>query len=261
MTRADAEPDVVGLVTRRFGVLDRLDGERTDKATLAEDLSVSRSTVDRALRELEGAGFVTRADGEYTASATGRLAARSYREFVGSVEALRDAAPVLAALPPEAPVSLDLLRGATVRLAEPPTPFRPVERLTDLVTDATEFRGLSAAVTAPETVERISAAAVEGDLRVEMVLADHVADQLRATHPEVVRAAGGGAAFDLYETDTVPFGLAVAHDDGDAHAVLAAYGPDSELRGIVVNDAPAAVDWADAVFEEYRATATPLRPP
>jgi len=254
MTRTDAEPDVIDLVTRRVDTLERLDGAVADKAALAADLSVSRSTVDRALRELEGAGFVTRVDGGYTVSASGRLAVRSYREFVDALDAVGDAGPLLAELPADAPISLDAVRGGTVHRSQPPTPYRPVERLTELVTAADEFRGLVAAVTTPESVERVAAALLDGDVRAEIVLASRVADHLRSSYPDVVGDAAA-TGVDVYETEALPFGLALTRD-GDAERVaVAVYGPESELRGIVVNDSPAAVEWGEATFERYRRAA------
>ncbi|WP_121820296.1 helix-turn-helix transcriptional regulator [Halostella salina] len=254
MARTDVEPDVIDLVTRRVETLERLDGAVADKGTLAADLSVSRSTVDRALRELEGAGFVTRVDGGYTVSASGRLAVRSYREFVDALDAVDEAGPLLAELPADAPITLDAVRGGTVHRAQPPTPYRPVERLTELVTAADEFRGLAAAVTAPESVERIAAATLDGEVRTEIVLAASVADHLRESYPDVVSGTVESGV-DVYETDTLPFGLALTRDGDTERVAVAVYGPESELRGVVVNDSPAAVEWGEATFERYRAAA------
>jgi len=259
MERTDAGPDLVGLVTRRFEVLDRLDDAVVDKTTLVEELDLSRSTVHRALRELESAGLVTRSGDGYTASASGRLAARSFREFRGSLDVLREAGTLLAALPPSAPMRIDALRGASVRLSEPPMPYRPIDEVTELIAAAAEYRVLAPAVTTPKSVDRLAEATLEGPLRSEVVCSDAVADYLRSSYPEVVRGAEA-AGVDLYETEELPFGLAIV-TDGDAERVaIAVYGPDGELRGTITNDTRAAVEWAATVFERYREPATPLRP-
>ncbi|NHN46724.1 GntR family transcriptional regulator [Halostella sp. JP-L12] len=261
MTATDPEKDVVDVLARRIEVLDYLADSAAGKERLVADLSVSRSTVNRALRELEGLGFLTRVDGEYTASTTGRLVARQYREFVAGLEDSCDAQAVLAGVDPSAEMSPAMVRGATVYLAEPPTPFRPIQRITELATDADEFLGLSASVAVPESIDDIADAVLRGDLRAEFVVADRVAQHLRANRADAIEAANRRETLSVYVADDLPYGLGIAYGDGDAHAFVVTYGEDGDLRGAVVNDSPEAVEWAEGVYRRYRATATELPPP
>ena len=260
MTGTGPGTDVVDVLTRRIEVLEFLSGSAAGKDRLVMELGVSRSTVNRALRELEGLGFLTRIDGEYTASATGRLVARQYREFVAGLEDSCDAQPVLAGVAPSAEMSSAMLRGATVYLAEPPTPFRPIQRITELATGADEFRGLSAAVAVPESIDRIADAVFRGDLRAEFVVAEPVAKHLRENRSEAIDETSRADRLSVYVTGDPPYGLGIAYDDHGAHAFVVTYGDDGDLRGAVVNDSPAAVEWAEDVYRRHRADASELPP-
>jgi predicted transcriptional regulator len=78
--------DVRQLLSQRADALSRLlDADRT-KNELTEELDVSRSTVDRAVRELESNGLVRREGGTVTATLSGRLAYDSYRRFCAETE-------------------------------------------------------------------------------------------------------------------------------------------------------------------------------
>lgn len=258
MTESGPEKDIVDVLTRRIEVLERLSGSVAGKERLVADLDVSRSTVNRALRELEGLGFLTRVDGEFTASATGRLVARQYREFVAGLEDSCDAQPVLSGVPPSAEMSPAMVRGATVYFAEPPTPFRPIQRITEIAVDAREFRGLSAAVAVPESVDRIADAVLRGDLRAEFVVAEGVAEHLRSNRGDVLEASADTDRLSLHVAGDLPYGLGIADGDDGARAFVVTYGADGDLRGAVVNDSPAAVEWAEGVFRRYRADAAEL---
>lgn len=260
MTATGPEKDVVDVLTRRIDVLDYLADATAGKDRLVTELGVSRSTVNRALRELEGLGFLTRVDGGYTASATGRLVARQYREFVAGLADSCDAQPVLAGVAPSAEMSPAMLRGASVYLAEPPTPFRPIQRITALATGAEEFRGLSASVAVPESIDRIADAVLRGELRAEFVFAERVAKHLRENRSDAIDEASSADRLSMYVTGDLPYGLGIAYGDDGANAFVVTYGDDGDVRGAVVNDSPAAVEWAEEVYRRHRADASELPP-
>jgi predicted transcriptional regulator len=258
MTGTGPGSDVVDVLTRRIEVLEFLSGSTAGKDRLVTELGVSRSTVNRALRELEGLGFLTRVDGEYTASTTGRLVARQYGEFVAGLEDSCDAQPVLAGVAPSAEMSPAMLRGASVYLAEPPTPFRPIQRITELATEADEFRGLSAAVAVPESIDRVADAVLRGDLRAEFVVSDQVAKHVRSNRGGVIEEAASGDRLSMYVTGDLPYGLGIAYGEDGAHAFVVTCGEEGDLRGAIVNDSPGAVEWAEELYRCHRADATEL---
>ncbi len=261
MTEMDTMEGVVDLVTRRIDVLQYLDGSTAGKETLVEELDISRSTVNRSLRELESAGFVTRSEGGFTASATGRTVAELYREFRTTLTEAVGAQPLLSALPPSATVSHAMIRGSDIHVSEPPTPYRPIERVTDLVTAAETFRSLSTAVARPESFDRITKAVVDDGLDAEIVFEVSVAEQIRTSRADPIREAMESDQFAMYATAELPYSLGIVRDSGTSHAFLVVSSPESELRGVVINDSAAAIAWAEKVYRNHRAAATELPPP
>lgn len=88
------------------------------KRDLVAAVDRSRSTVDRAVRELEDAGLVARVDGGYVATVAGRLAAEEYRAATDSLAAVEGAMAALAPLPHDVSVSSALLSGATITTSQ-----------------------------------------------------------------------------------------------------------------------------------------------
>jgi len=261
MAEMDAVEDVADVVTRRTAVLEHLTRTTADKATLVDRLDVSRSTVNRSLRELESLGFVARTDDGFTASSTGRVVADLYSEFLTTLSTTVDAEPLLSALPPSAAVSPAVLRGGTVHLAEPPTPYEPIRRVMELIDESETLRTLSPAVTRPETVDRIVAAVLEDGLDAEIVFEASAAEQVRTARGETLREAMATDRLAMHATTGLPYGLSIVRGSETARAVLVAYGPESEFRGVVINDSAAAVEWAEDAYRRHRSAAVELPPP
>ncbi len=99
-------------------MFEQLLGEPLYKRDLVAAVDRSRSTVDRAVRELEDAGLVERVDGGYVATVAGRLAAEEYRAATASLAAVEGAIAALAPLPHDVSVSSALLTGAAITTAD-----------------------------------------------------------------------------------------------------------------------------------------------
>lgn len=253
MSTSGPESDVIEAIARRIGIVELLVGGRMGRRDLVEELGVSRSTVDRAVRELESLGLVEGTDGGLDATLPGRLVAREYRRFAGTVGAVADAQELLVGLPSEAAMSAALLRGATVRRAEPSAVHRPLQPVRRLVRSASRYRGFSVAVTDPE-FRRVFREACEAGTEVEFVVAEAVARHLRTEHAGLF----AHESFEVFVHDDLPYGLGLGEASGDAEVAVVVYGPEGELRGTISNDASEAVAWADALYRRYRAEATPL---
>lgn len=73
--------DVIEVLLRRHAVVERLSVQPTAKRDLVDGLDVSRSTVDRAIRETESVGLVERRDGGVSLTLCGRLAVAEFERF------------------------------------------------------------------------------------------------------------------------------------------------------------------------------------
>jgi len=253
------DSDVVAVVNRRVDLLAALETPGC-KRDLMEELDVSRSTLDRAVRELETLGLVAR-DGEYHLTPTGQLVLELFREFRADLEDVGGAEELLRPLPPDAPMSPALLRGATVEVAEPPTPSEVLEPVHDLIADCDRVRGLSVAATRPGAVfEQLERRVADG-ASFEWVFTPGMASYVRETYGEVLADLRATGRFDLYVTDeTIPYGLGVVTAGDRYHVYLTLYDDDNTVRGTLVNEGLEAYHWAEGVYRSYREDAEPFGP-
>ncbi len=250
MTEAD---DAVALLARRAELLRTLrDGPRA-KQKLAATQSVSRSTVDRAVRTLEAHGFVARNDA-VSLTLRGRLALDAYDEFVGLLDALDAAGELLDVLPADATIDAALLRGADVVQSNPIAPQRPYLAYQSVVEDATAIRGFAPAVL-DENVPQFRDRIVNGAAPVDLTVAPAALDELVSSHADAVEDALDTGRLTLREATTVlDYGLVLVEQSERTVACVLVF-DDYGLAGVVENDERHAVEWADNVYERIQAAA------
>lgn len=129
----------------RVSLLAELEEGPRRPAELVDRLELSRSTVQRNLRELSERGWVRRDDGGYSSTVGGRLVLGAYEELIGTVGLVEEYGENLEALV-EAGLELSpaVLEGATVVTATDSDPHAPLRHYTDRVleADSTRFRGI-----------------------------------------------------------------------------------------------------------------------
>jgi predicted transcriptional regulator len=248
------EPDseaseVIRLVVKRAELLDRLDETPATKRDLRDDLGVSRSTVYKAVRELESANLTEETEDGPRLTLAGRLVADRYRSFAGAVGDVVSHAPILDAIPHDAPMTTAVLDGGDHVLAERHAPNRPLAHVEEVVQGADDVVGFSPVVL-PQYVDLFHEQLVSGELTAELVVESPVAEHRRIDHADRVGEALAAGRLVLWETDaSLPSGLVVGGDDGLA---LIVYEESGELRGLFGNDTSAAREWGRAVFEAFR---------
>lgn len=169
------------------------------KCELADDLEESRSTIDRALRELEDAGFVERADRGYRTTLTGELALEAYRRYSARLDGLLSARDALDPLPTDAALDGALFEEATVSLPTSCSPHAPVEALESLLADADHARVFATAVI-PAYVDIYHEKIVEEGMTADIVCAEGVFDWILSRREEELAAIAGCDGVTLWET-------------------------------------------------------------
>jgi predicted transcriptional regulator len=244
-------------VLLRGEFLDELVGVHRRKPALADELSVSRSTVDRALRQLEQAGLVTRVDGEFTATLPGRLAAKTYGEYREDVGTIAETSDLLCNLDPECNVSRRMLRGADVMVAQQPAPYRPATELKSYVHGASRVLGLSRSITNSSTSDLLAARVKEGmeyHVVYDTTLAQFLSRGRGKERAEMVETGH----FEAYATDGLPYGLFIFEREDQTVVALVIYDDTDDLRGVFLNDTEEAIEWAREVWHSVRETAMPI---
>ncbi|SFL50491.1 Predicted transcriptional regulator, contains HTH domain [Halogranum rubrum] len=256
-----ARPDpteVMAVVARRGTVLRAVDTEGVPKRDLVEALSVSRSTIDRAVRELEAIGFIERQDdGRYCRTLPGELALSEYDQFASRMDGLVTGVDIVSLLPADTPFDTCVLEDATIVAAERHSPLVPVESLSDLVNRANEVDAIAPAVL-PQQVEVYHAKLVEGTLDARLVVTDVVVERLVSAYGVELRESLATGRLSVRQTGrSIPYSLVVAETDEGTEMGLLIYA-DSGVQGFIGNDTPGAVEWARGVFDKYWNASTPL---
>lgn len=248
--------DAIEVLVRRAGVLRALSDGVSSKRDLVDDVSVSRSTVDRAVRVLESHGFVDRNDG-LVLTLRGRLALDAYEEFTATVDALEETGAVLAPLAADATLDTRLLRDATVVRPTPVSPQRPYVSYQRLVEDATAVRGF-APVVLEDNVPMFREKIVGEGIEVDLTVAPDALEELVSEHADAVEAALDSGRLTLRRaTETLDYALMLVEQPEHTYACALVYA-DNGFAGTIYNDSPDAVRWTEGVYDRLRREARPL---
>ena len=240
---------------RRHRFVERLYEGGADKRALAAELDVSRSTVDRAVRELEAAELVERDRGTVRLRPVGRLLVEEYRSLLDAVERVERADDLLSALPPDSPIRLDVLDGADVYPATRPAPYESIRHLKALVRTADRMRGCSKALSHAPLGRLLYHRTTNGDLELELVYEPAMIDYLLDSRLDERRTMVESGNFRPMEASDLPFALFLLEEDGETTVCVCAYDEDDDFRGLLINDTETAIEWAKAVYERHRSEA------
>ncbi|WP_137285786.1 helix-turn-helix transcriptional regulator [Halorussus salinisoli] len=253
--RKQPPTQLIALVQRRYDFLAVLDTDTYDKRSLEEKLDVSRSTVDRALRDLESAALAHRTPDGYRTTLYGGTLLAIYNLVLDYVGQVQRAEVLLPELPRDIDFSVSLLIDAEILVAEEPALHAPTSRIADLIDAASEVRGLAYAHTSPDALELFQQQIVSEGMPTEIVFRERMYQNFRATAPDILESLMDADCYTAYVTPDVPFGLFLPTIDGSEHVCLVVYDNNKNVRGIIVNDTAEAVAWGTRLFERYRTQA------
>lgn len=222
------------------------------KRDLETRFGCSRSTLDRALRELADAGLVDYDDGMWQATALGRRAYEQHEQYHRRLDDLDDATTILSATPDRSPVGPDVLFGSRVVEPDPAMPDWLMRTLLESVRDATRV-SVVLPVVMTGYIEEFCTATTSGEDHLEAVVARNATDSLRRRSTDTLSTLREEAS--LYRGDvSQEFGFWMADDREMGVMVFGDHGP----CGLLVNDTDDALAWADDRFERERSRAEPL---
>lgn len=247
--------DFLEVMQRRGYLLAELGDDELTKPELEERLDVSRSTIDRGIRELESLALIERTGEGFRQTLPGKLAFREYASFTRSIAGLSRGSSLLASLPSDTAFDVAMLRGGRIVEADRTNPHRPEEELYGLLESASVVRAFSPALH-PQQVDTYCRK-VEDGTSLEVVLAENAVQRLLTKYEDDFRRLLAADVTVLQAAGTPPYGLTVARTDGGSVAAVSVYG-DNGGRGCIVNDAPDAVAWAERRYDVERGRAREL---
>jgi predicted transcriptional regulator len=255
----DVDVDVeeaIGTVRTRYEFLVTLREEPLDKAALTASVSVSRSTVNRAVRRLEELGFVERVEGGWRTTLAGRVALRAFARFRDRMAGIVRGRPILAYVPADAestptfaPPPATFADGEVSVIGEDLTVAEAGRRVAATLEEADRWSGLAKRIN-PDVIETVHDRIVEGDAAATVVLDPGTLESLLAEWRDRLAAMVATGRLALHAGEDLPFGLYVVETGETARVCLLAYDDLGRPRGIVRSAAPAAVAWARAVVAD-----------
>lgn len=257
MESALEEIEFLALSENRVQVLQRLaDGRRT-RSELAAETGASQATLSRVLGDFEERSWIVRDDGEYVATATGRLVSDGFTDLLEIVEAEGELRDIVEYLPTHA-MDFDLQRLANARITVPSQtrPNAPLQRLLDLLRESESVRAFSHAFNEGSlrvVEERVTAGvqqfrAVLSRSAVEAVADD---DELRERLERILRT---DAASIRVREEGIPLAVTIA--DETVHLLLR--DESGVLQASLDTDDPQVRSWADDTYDHYWRTSRPV---
>lgn len=228
------------------------------RSELWEMTGVSESTIRRTLSEFEERDWVQRDGYQYETTQLGAFVASAMADLIDRVETERKLRGVWRLLPDEETgFTIEMCSDATVTVAGPEDPTRPITRFCSLIeeTEQLRFTGLDVAMLQSckdELCERI----VDG-METELINPPRVANYIRSNCPDLFSEALKSGNLNLRLHDELPpFGVSILDDR------IAIIGYDREgvtVRVLVDTDDMDARDWAESTFTSHRRK-TPILP-
>lgn len=256
--RQPAIEDIIDVIGNRWNVLEALHGTSLTKPELESTLDVSRSTVNRAVSELEEARLIERSppDG-YQITAFGQPIYHLCLRMGRCLEGLHGAHSLGAHLPAGEHGEVIMFEGATISQAEPHEPDRPLQKLLDRIRETRSLRGFSPVVLR-QYVDTCYEQAVRESTKLELVITPTVRDCLETTYTEQLEEALHQPHVRIFETsESLPFGLTLFNDGSTREAGLVLYS-ETGVSGFITNDSNSALGWAQQLHQNFKTQATEI---
>jgi predicted transcriptional regulator len=257
MESALEEIEFLALSPNRVEVLRLLSEGRHTRGELGEATGASQATLGRILGDFEERSWIRREDGEYVATATGRLVAEGFSDLLDIVETERELRDIVRYLPTHA-MDFDLRRlaDATITVPSQTRPNAPVQRLLDLLRDADEVRAFSHAFN-EQSLTVVQERTSGGEMDFRGVFSKSAIDALAgdaALRRRLVTLLDAESTAIRSRDEGIP--LAATIIDGVVHLLLR--DENGVLQASVDTDDEAVRSWAHDTFDHYWRTATPL---
>jgi predicted transcriptional regulator len=251
----ESPASILPLFARREAMLVLLRDEPRSKSELVDSLDVSRSTIDRGIRELESSDLVQRVDGGFQLTLSGRLLLTEYERYRECATGVVRSQALLTALPTDTDLDPAALCGASVTLADRTAPYRPAEEYLEYVRTADHVDHVTTALS-PQYVEGFREAIVDHGVEVRLAATESISRRLVTGHSDTLAELFESGRLTMRELDTSPafsLGIVERGDRVSAHYLVYA---DDGIRGRIETAHPDAAAVAGETFEQYWATGT-----
>ena len=242
---------------QRAEYLDCLAAEPHTKDEIESALGDSRSTVDRAIRELEHWELVHRTVDTYELTLAGVLVLDEIHRLRSRFRSLSKSAPALRAMPTTAGLVGSVFEAATVTLPGDDVVRGPVDEHSRLLDRATSVRTIGSVVL-PQLIETYHRRIVTDGMTADVVVSAPVVERLVSGYPDrVVEGLRTNRCQIRQISHEYSFGSVIANTPAGPRLGVLLYG-DTEIIGFIETSAAPAIRWAESRFDRVWAAATPI---
>ncbi|WP_254840812.1 helix-turn-helix transcriptional regulator [Natronomonas marina] len=237
------------VLVKRHSYLRVLIDQPSPKCNLEDELGGSRSTLDRALRELADADLATYENGVWKPTPLGRYSYRTRKAYLERLENLTDAAPLLNELSSGSPVDCTFVIGADVHESDPSMPDAVMQTLLDSVEGGHDVTVATPVVVTGFAEDFYECVSRGENYSLELLIPPEVFERTRAAFPILTDELLDDENVSLH-TASIPFsfGLWIV-DSAEAGIIVFT---DQGVRGILMNDTTDALDWATDQYERAK---------
>lgn len=236
MVTSGSTDDLIRLLERRVEFLRCLESSPHQKPEVVEALEWSRSTVDRALRELEQAGFVERTGDGYVTTLAGRLATIEYDEFVDRVDNVLVASPLIETFPRSTRIPLEVLTGVERVPTDAQSSFDIPTAVRSVIESADQLTAFLPVLADPLLLGLCQSRVVEDTLDLDLVVGPDLYETLQQRFPGTLGQLADHGGTLMRADRSPPCSLfVVERSSGENEAVAIAYDGDTRA-GIFRND-------------------------
>lgn len=242
-------------IVRHGPLLEALLDGPLDRRGIEDHLDVSKATSHRFTQWLESAGLGERLDHRHQLTGRGEAIAEELLRFEANVRTARRLTPLLDVICDDHDEFLvEPFVDATVTIADPEDPYRPVERFIELVQESQTFRGFNTTHMAPLVLGEFHRQ-MFGETETEIIYLPAIVEKLFETYPARAREAIERGHLTLRTRDDLPYGLALF----DERVGIGGYDASTGLMQVFVDtDAPIARQWGERVYDAIRADSESL---
>lgn len=238
---------------KRAPLLDALsDGAKT-LSQLEEALSMSRSTIHRALGDFEDVNVVRKTDRHYVLTGFGQTVTERTKEYSADLATALDLDEFLNAVE-SIDVPLEHFADAEVIQPEAHRAHQGVKRILDIVEESDTLR-MCSTILSPLYVDVARREMVDG-MEIETIFDERLLYPLQLEYAEEAREAFQTGRFEVHFCTDIPFELFI-YDDAMA---MAAHNDLAVPSMFVESTSDGAVEWAEELYRSYKEQAEKFDP-
>lgn len=243
---------LIAAVATRPEMVEVLLDEPHEKRSLVDHLDVSRSTVDRATRELETLGLIEYAPANLRPTEIGRDVIREYKAFETRLDGLVAASDLLTALNPNVNLKTELLTDAEIVPAEPVAPHVPGTHLKELLQGVDRITCLGRAYSYAPAMDLFHALVIQKGVQMETVFPTELLEFQQATNPKKITQIIEQDHVEAFTIEKIPFGLFIGETEDHTWICLIVYNSENNIKGMILNTSDEAIKWGKRTFGRYK---------